>query len=288
LETPEQPLVTVGIPAFNSEKNLSKSIESVLNQTFQNFILIISDNASTDLTSNICMEYAKKDNRIKYIRQEKNLFVWGNFRFLANSCNTKYFVWFASDDCWEPTFLEKNIEILESNQNLVGSITEIDFFGRYMNRFQTNGKIEKHSAVRPFLGKYSEKIKLLLKSPASMIYGVYRTEPLQKSIPKSLNWRHEYELLIPLLKHGDFYVIDNVLMHRNADGMSSSSEIHALRASAGIPITGIVFLRWPIIRASLKNLGLKFVLKNSYLYVRLMYTGYGRFMLDLLRSIKKN
>ena len=80
----ESTIITVGIPTFNSEDVLSKAIESVLDQTFKNFQLIISDNASTDSTSTICMEYAKKDHRVKYIKQEKNIFLWPNFHFLPN------------------------------------------------------------------------------------------------------------------------------------------------------------------------------------------------------------
>ena len=66
-------IVIVGIPVHNGEKSIKKAINSVLNQTLQDFEIIISDNASTDLTKNICEEYAKNDIRIKYIRQKKNL-----------------------------------------------------------------------------------------------------------------------------------------------------------------------------------------------------------------------
>jgi len=131
LENSAQPIVTIGIPAFNSAQSISKTINSVLNQTFKNFELIISDNASTDSTSSICMEYAKKDPRIKYIRQEKNIFIWPNFNYLVNLAEHKYFVWLGADDYWESTFLEKNVSFLESNPNFVGSIGEIDFFGKY-------------------------------------------------------------------------------------------------------------------------------------------------------------
>ena len=283
----ESAIITIGIPTFNSEDVLSKAIESVLNQTFKNFQLIISDNASTDSTSAICMEYAKKDSRIKYVRQEKNIFVWNNFKILPNDVKTKYFVWLASDDYWEPTFLEKNIDILELNPNLVGSISEVDFYGKYVYRYHTNNKIEKNSLVKPFSGDYHKKIKLLFKSPASMMYGVYRTEPLQKSLPQNSDWRHEYELLIPLLKHGDFHVLDDVLLYRSSTGMSASSQFRAMRSS-GVSILGIIFMNWPVIRCSLNNLGLKFILKNFPLYLRLMYLSYGRLVLDLLRTIRKN
>ena len=83
-----------------------------------------------------------------------------------------------------------------------------------------------------------------------------------------------------------FVVIDDVLMHRNADGMSSSSQIRSMRSN-GIGISGIIFLHWPIIRTSLNNLGLKFILKNVHLYFLLVCVWYGRIGLDLLRNIKK-
>ena len=283
----ESTIITIGIPTFNSEDVLSKAIESVLDQTFKNFQLIISDNASTDSTSTICMEYAKKDPRIKYVRQEKNIFAWNNFKILPNDVKTKYFVWLASDDYWEPTFLEKNIDILELNPNLVGSISEVDFYGKYAYRYRTNNKTVKHSAVKPFLGDYHKKIKLLFKTPSSMMYGVYRTEPLQKSLPQNSDWRHEYELLIPLLKHGDFHVLDDVLLHRSSNGMSAFSQFRAMRSS-GVSILGIIFMNWPVIRWSLNNLGLKFILKNFSSYLRLMYVSYGRLILDLFRTIRKN
>ena len=66
-------ILTIGLPVYNGEKTISKSIDSLLNQTFQDFVLIISDNASTDSTQKICMDYTKIDSRIKYIMHENNL-----------------------------------------------------------------------------------------------------------------------------------------------------------------------------------------------------------------------
>jgi glycosyltransferase involved in cell wall biosynthesis len=67
------PLVTVGIPVFNGEKFIKRRLDSIQNQTYQNFQILISDNGSSDLTSKICEEYQKKDNKIKYYKQQKNL-----------------------------------------------------------------------------------------------------------------------------------------------------------------------------------------------------------------------
>ena len=65
------PIVSIGLPVFNGEKYISKTIEAVLLQTLTNFELIISDNASTDSTQDICKEFEMKDNRIRYVRQKK-------------------------------------------------------------------------------------------------------------------------------------------------------------------------------------------------------------------------
>ncbi len=284
---PQKPIITIGIPTFNSEKTLPKTIESVLNQTFKNFRVIISDNASTDSTSNISMKYVENDSRIKYIKQEKNIRLWPNFRFLLNSSKTKYFVWLSSDDFWEPTFLEKNIEVLESKKNFVCSVSEVDFYGKFTHRYQINDKFPKNTFVKPFIGNTCEKIKLLFKTPATIMYGIYHTDLLKKFFPKSSGWLHEYEFLMPLLQSGDFNVVDEVLLHRNSEGTSSSSQYSFMRSS-DMSILDILFMNWPIFQWIIQNLGIKFILKNFPSYLHLIYVSYGRIVLDLLRSIRKN
>ena len=79
-----KPQISIGLPVYNGEKLLRKSLDSILSQTFSDFELIISDNASSDLTPDICKEYLKRDKRIRYVRQKKNLGVHGNYFFLVN------------------------------------------------------------------------------------------------------------------------------------------------------------------------------------------------------------
>ena len=86
--------LTIGIPVYNGERLLGKAIESVLSQSYALFNVIISDNASTDTTSSICTGFAEKDSRITYVKQEKNIGAFENFKFLINQCNSKYFVFF--------------------------------------------------------------------------------------------------------------------------------------------------------------------------------------------------
>ncbi len=77
---PSSPSITIGMPIYNGDRFLIKTLDSYLKQTFTDFELIISDNASTDSTEKICREFASRDKRIQYFRNEKNMGAGWNFR----------------------------------------------------------------------------------------------------------------------------------------------------------------------------------------------------------------
>jgi len=101
----QKELVTIGLPAY-SASGLRKALDSLLSQTYSNFELVISDDASKDDTQRICMEYAKRDPRVKYIRQEVNLGQVGNFNFVWNQAKGDFFMMASDDDWWHPKFIE--------------------------------------------------------------------------------------------------------------------------------------------------------------------------------------
>ena len=78
----EQPQVSIGLAVYNGEKYLHRSISSLLAQDYENFELIISDNASTDGTPKICEQYAQKDSRVTFRRGERNVGPVANFRYV--------------------------------------------------------------------------------------------------------------------------------------------------------------------------------------------------------------
>ena len=106
------PKISIGIPVYNGEKFIRKCIESILQQTNRNFELIISDNASTDSSPEICKEFLNKDNRITFVRQNKNMGRLWNFHFLVTKAVGEYFVWVPVDTFLLPEFLERNIAVL--------------------------------------------------------------------------------------------------------------------------------------------------------------------------------
>ena len=129
VEADLNPKVTIGMPAYNGAKTIEKAINSLLAQTFKDFELIISDNASDDETENICRRYALKDSRIHYLRQNKNIGAHANFNFLISKATEKYFMWAADDDWRSPEFLEVNVSALESNLKFVASTSPNCFKG---------------------------------------------------------------------------------------------------------------------------------------------------------------
>jgi glycosyltransferase involved in cell wall biosynthesis len=108
------PLLTMGMPVYNEEKYIAEAIESLLAQTYKDFALVISDNASNDRTPAICKYYAAKDSRITYVRHPKNNGSLFNFSYVLKRANTPFFMWCGGHDKWHPQFIEKLLPIIET------------------------------------------------------------------------------------------------------------------------------------------------------------------------------
>jgi glycosyltransferase involved in cell wall biosynthesis/ubiquinone/menaquinone biosynthesis C-methylase UbiE len=115
----DRPRLTIGLPVYNGGRFLRETLDSLLSQTFSDFELIISDNASTDDTERICREYAAKDSRILYYRQEYNRGAAWNHNTLVELAKGEYFKWAMADDVCAPELVERCIEVLDRNQDTV-------------------------------------------------------------------------------------------------------------------------------------------------------------------------
>lgn len=124
------PTVSIGVPVYNGAATLAGMIDSLLAQTFADFEIIISDNASTDSTATICADYAAKDDRVRHIRQSVNLGVEANFQFVLEQARGTYFMWSACDDKRSPDFLMENINFLEAHPGHVASTSPNCFEGQ--------------------------------------------------------------------------------------------------------------------------------------------------------------
>lgn len=123
------PRVSVGLPVRNGEAFLADALESLQAQTFSDFEVIISDNASEDRTEEICREVAAGDSRFFYHRSEKNLGAAPNFNRTFHLARGEYFRWAAHDDTTHPEFLERCVEVLDSDPSVVLCHSRVRIFG---------------------------------------------------------------------------------------------------------------------------------------------------------------
>lgn len=107
----ESPLVSIGLPVYNGEDYIESAIDSILSQTFTDFELIISDNASTDATESICRQYARDDSRIRYVRTPDNRGAMWNFNEVFRHATGKYYKPASHDDLHAPQFLGRCLDV---------------------------------------------------------------------------------------------------------------------------------------------------------------------------------
>jgi glycosyltransferase involved in cell wall biosynthesis len=113
------PEISIGIPVYNGADFLGAAIESHLAQTFGDFELVISDNASTDGTEELCRGYAKEDSRVRYIRQPVNIGANANYNEVARLARAPFFRWAADDDVLAPEYLERTYGLLSNDSDAV-------------------------------------------------------------------------------------------------------------------------------------------------------------------------
>lgn len=143
--------IDILIATYNGEKYLKEQLDSILNQTYKDIRIIISDDCSKDSTANILKEYKQKDSRIELYLQEKNLGVVKNIEFLLSKVKNELYMLSDQDDVWLPKKVEKSVEKLEKeNADLVfGDLEVVDekldtiypSFGDFM---LLNKKIDKY------------------------------------------------------------------------------------------------------------------------------------------------
>jgi glycosyltransferase involved in cell wall biosynthesis len=208
-----QPSVSIGIPVYNGENYLSKALDSLLNQTFTDFELIISDNASSDRTQEICLEYAANDARIRYYRNNSNLGAADNYNRVFELSSGKYFKWAAHDDVCAPDYLEKCVEVLENNPDVVLA---------YPKAYLINEQDQ-------ITGIYTENISITASKPHQRLYqlletygwfhgtqafGLFRRSELAKTVLIGKYPQADRVLLAEVSLLGKFAEVPDYLFHR--------------------------------------------------------------------------
>jgi glycosyltransferase involved in cell wall biosynthesis len=207
------PIVTIGMPVYNGAKYIREALDSLLLQTFIDFELVISDNASTDGTAEICRKYAKMDERIRYVLHSENLGPIANFQFVLSEAQGEYFMWAAHDDRWASTFLERTVAVLKCDEGCGLA------FSNFIVRDLESGKEMLHQVI-PSNSKsaiYNYITRTLNMCP-SLIYGLYRLDKI-KNIKLMLFDFADVHFIAELALKARIQVIDEYLYIAGTKGL---------------------------------------------------------------------
>lgn len=206
-----QPDVTIGMPVRNGGEQIRVALDSFLNQTKEDFRLLISDNQSTDNTLAICQEYAARDSRISVVSQPVNLGICGNFRFVLMQAQTPFFMWACHDDVWSPTFIERNHANLLANPGAVAS-------GSKVLMIPAHGAPQMAKGTSALRGPVNERLRRFFEAPsdASRFYSLFRTRELQESFPADIDvFGYDWIVLALTLLRGEHLELPEVLLKRD-------------------------------------------------------------------------
>ena len=228
----QAPKVSIGMPIYNGGESLLYALDSLRDQTFSDYELIITDNVSTDNTPEICRHYAASDPRITYIRNAVALHPMENFNRSLHLARAQYFMWAAHDDVREPQFIATLVKALDENPSAVVAFCGFDNInteGRCVKRFNSNwGNVFSSSKFRQYIAMTLWDDIRTQKANAP-IYGLMRLPVLlacggMKPVPDIVFCGEDILALLRLLSHGDFYYENEVLFHYRV-------RTHATRAS---------------------------------------------------------
>lgn len=203
--------VSIGMPVYNGEQFLKEALDSILAQTFEDFELIISDNASTDSTQKICREYAAQDRRIRYYRNEQNIGVSNNFNCVFELSTGEYFRWAAHDDLLAPALLSRCVTVLDQDSSIVmcySKTARIDEHGAVVGNYDSDMKV---ASLKPH-----ERFRDLICVNHSCIsmFGVVRASALRMT-QLIANYRgSDWNMLAELGLMGRLYEIPEYLFFR--------------------------------------------------------------------------
>jgi glycosyltransferase involved in cell wall biosynthesis len=211
------PLVTIGLPVHNGEKHVGAAIESILTQTVDDLVLVVSDNASTDATGVVCKEFAAHDDRVRYVRRPTDIGGRANFHATLDLAPpSPYFKWAGHDDLLEPTFLERCLGYLDATPRAVLCQTLIRAIDGDDRPLPSPGPPIAFDDPTPH-----ERLRSLFAQPKThqTLWGVMRRDVLERTGKFGSWYTADRGLLTELSLYGGFGRVDEVLfVHREHEG----------------------------------------------------------------------
>lgn len=239
-------LVTVGMPVYNGEQYLRQAIDSLLAQDYKDFKLIILDNASTDKTPDICLNFRAQDKRILYYRNKTNIGSVENFNRVFALSSGDYFMWASHDDYWDKRYLQTCLKAFNASKAIVLSGTEcklIDPEGKkkdFIDKGISTVGQDSCARFRRYRVAINERSHV-----GSIFLGIYKRSVLSKVMPIKKVVAADHLILSQLCFLGEFITAPKVLMVKRRGGVSASFKRVArdLEINNPLVINSPLFLR---------------------------------------------
>ncbi|MFZ4150416.1 glycosyltransferase family 2 protein [Streptomyces pseudogriseolus] len=205
-----QPRLSIGLPVYNGEEYLAESLEALLGQTYEDFELVITDNASTDGTQDICRRYEKQDSRIRYIRLARNIGAAPNHNYVFTQCRGELFKWASHDDLYARDLLKRCVEALDERPDVILAHSD-------QAVIDADGKVKVPYAYTLDTGSphAPERFRSLLFEPGGDdFYGVMRADVLRRVKPHDSYHHADRTFVAELTLHGPFHQVPELLYFR--------------------------------------------------------------------------
>lgn len=224
------PTVSIGVPVRNGERYLETALSSLLAQTYQDFEVIISDNASDDATLEICRRLAERDERIRVLVSPRNRGAAWNYNRVAQAARGRYFKWAAHDDICEPTFLERCVQTFESAPDSVVVVYPRAAFIDESGRVTALDTDSMETTSRFPVRRLSHAVATV--NMANAVFGLIRTEALRATRLIDSFVASDYVLLVELSLLGQIREVPHVLQKRRQHARSSRAANRTLEEVA--------------------------------------------------------
>ena len=213
--TDRVPKVSIGLPVYNGEKFLAQSIETLIAQTFTDFELIISDNASTDRTEEICRKFADADPRVLYFRNDRNIGGMKNANLTVDRAQGEYYRLAAHDDYCAPTLLARCVEELDRRPEATVCVTGV------VSVDADGDELYRATPAKGMAARASDRFHDLLVHSflSEATSGLIRSDALKKTRLQENYSGSDYVLNCELALLGPYVVVDEPLhFKRRYDG----------------------------------------------------------------------
>lgn len=215
-----RPRISVGLPVYNGAEYLAQTMEALLGQTLADFELIVCDNASTDATAAVAQTFVARDSRVRYVRNEVNIGLAGNYRRALALAQGDYFRWHAADDLVAPTALAECAAVLDREAGVVLAYPRtqlIDARGVVLGDYDDNLHLPHDRPSDRFRALF-EKMRL-----CNTIFGLTRTAVLRRVRPLGAFVASDIVHQAELSLYGKFWEVPQRLFLRRFHPAASSA-----------------------------------------------------------------